>query len=67
LSVADKLFYAGLEYKVIYEPDAPYNGEAMAIGLTPILRSVGRRVLSSLPLYRGSSSVKEHSKEGSVV
>ncbi len=73
-------------YTAIHEPDEPYNGQLMAIGLAPIPRSQGR-FLSNLPLYRGqilpgasnggskpipapirgSSSVKEHSQERSMV
>lgn len=54
-TIACRLTDADLVYYEIKEPDAPYNGQLMAIGLMPIPRSVGRRVLSSLPLYRGPS------------
>ena len=87
-TIACRLTDADLVFTEIHEPDAPYDGQLMAIGLMPIPRSVGRRVLSNLPLYRGpdyavapardgskpatapirgSSSVKEHSQERSMV
>lgn len=52
-TIACRLVDADLVHTEIHEPDAPYNGQLMAIGLMPIPRSVGRRTLSNLPLYRG--------------
>lgn len=62
--LADKLSHSELKFTLINEPDAPYNGALMAIGITPILRSVGRKYFSSLPLikdsmFRAGSSEKE--------
>lgn len=63
--LATRVAAAGLRFTPIFEPDAPYYGQYMAIGLAPVPRSVGRKVLSSLPLFKGStfcgsSSEKEH-------
>lgn len=54
--IKEKLQVAGLSFVPIVECDAPYEGQLMAIGLRPIMRSVGRKVLSNLPLYRGPVS-----------
>ena len=45
----------GMRATPINEPDAPYCGQLMSIGFAPVPRSVGRRALSSLPLFRGST------------
>lgn len=88
-SVAARVRGAGLACTEIVESDEPHAGQLMAVGLVPVPRSQGRKILSSLPLYRGpknfaggpqaagsepapapirgSSSVKEHSQERSVV
>lgn len=55
-TVAARLVDADILHYEIRESDPPYTGQLMAIGLRPVPRSVGRRVLSSLPLYRGPSS-----------
>lgn len=52
-ALACKLERAGLGHKLVMEPDAPYNGALMAIGLLPVVdRKEVRRWLSSLPLLR---------------
>jgi hypothetical protein len=51
-AVAARLKLAGVRHVLVFEPDAPYNGELMAIGLVPGPREVIRRLLSSLPLLR---------------
>lgn len=51
-----RLVDADLVHYDIREVDEPYSGQLMAIGLRPIMRSVGRKVLSNLPLYRGPVS-----------
>jgi hypothetical protein len=51
-----RLVDADLVHYDIREVDEPYCGQMMAIGLRPIMRSVGRKVLSNLPLYRGPVS-----------
>lgn len=50
-----RLTLSGLAWSAVYEPDPPYFGQLMAIGLAPVLRSIGRRVLSSPPCFRGST------------
>ena len=46
------LLGAGIPHKLICEPDPPWNGQAMAIGITPCPRDAVRKLLSSLPLLR---------------
>lgn len=42
-----------IEYVLIREPDAPYNGEAMAIGICPQPRTkLLKKLLSNLPLIK---------------
>ncbi len=65
VAVAAKLTAAGLKHVDIVESDAPYTDQLMAIGCVPVPRSVGRRVLSSLPLYRGPSSAVVPARDGS--
>lgn len=51
MALAWRLTAAGVPHTVIYEPDAPWLGQATAIGLDPIAdRSALRPLLSSLPL-----------------
>jgi peptidyl-tRNA hydrolase len=47
-----RLDLAGVAHVAIREPDAPYNGQLMAIGCVPARKEVLRRHLSSLPLLR---------------
>lgn len=56
VGLAAKLALTSIAHTRIRESDAPYTGQLMAIGLTPCPRSVGRKALSSLPLYRGPIS-----------
>lgn len=49
---AKRLEEAGIALVRISEPDAPYNGALMALGLRPARKEVVRRHLSSLPLLR---------------
>ena len=51
LAVAAQLAAAGLEHTVVHEPDAPWCGQATAIGLPPGDRDRARPVLRHLPLY----------------
>lgn len=53
--VAQRLGSAGMPFTAIEEPDAPWDGALMAIGLPPAPRSTLRRYLSSLPLFSGST------------
>lgn len=50
--VAKRLEAAGIEFVRINEPDAPYAGALMSIGVRPARKEVVRRALSSLPLLR---------------
>jgi peptidyl-tRNA hydrolase len=53
LDVRDALAASGIPYKLICEPDAPYNGAPTAIGLVPTQdRRKVRKVLGRLPLLR---------------
>jgi len=46
-----KLWDLEIPHTVIHEPDAPYNGQAMAIGIWPVIdRTDVKKVTSSLPL-----------------
>lgn len=51
-SVATRLKAAGIQFVRIEEPDAPFNGALMALGLRPARKEVLRRALSSLPLLK---------------
>jgi hypothetical protein len=50
--VAAKLAERGIAHRRIEEPDAPWNGELMALGVVPARKEVLQRALSSLPLLR---------------
>jgi peptidyl-tRNA hydrolase len=52
LRVEEKLRAANIEFAAIREPDAPWNGALMAIGVKPQPREHLKRLLSNLPLYR---------------
>jgi peptidyl-tRNA hydrolase len=56
MKVADRLRAAGMPFTLIFESDAPWSGQLMAIGARPACRSVMRKVLSSIPLYRGPAA-----------
>jgi hypothetical protein len=43
---------AGVGITSIREPDAPWNGQLMTIGIKPQPREKIRKLLSNLPLYR---------------
>jgi peptidyl-tRNA hydrolase len=47
-----KLLRNGLEITAIREPDEPWNGQLMAIGIKPQPREKIKKLLSSLPLYK---------------
>lgn len=47
-----KLKRAGIPHKTIREPDEPYLGAAMAIGIVPCGRSTVRKLLSRFPLIK---------------
>ena len=50
--IARRLTLAGVRHVQIHEPDAPFHGALMAIGLAPARKEVMRQHLSSLPLLR---------------
>lgn len=50
--LAIKLDAAGVTFKLIHEPDAPFLGQLMAIGIVPDRKSKLRRLLSNLPLLK---------------
>lgn len=52
LEVAERLAQGRVPFVSIYEPDAPWNNQFMAIGCMPARKEVLRRYLSSLPLLR---------------
>jgi len=57
--LAERLSRLGIGHTCITEPDAPYDGALMALGLFPRPRSELRRHLSELPLFRGSKIMSE--------
>ncbi len=57
-----RLSLAGVAHVAIHEPDAPYDGALMAIGLRPGPRSQLRRHVAQLPLFRGSTSESANCK-----
>ena len=59
--VAAKLDAAGVEHVKVLEPDAPWNGALMALGVKPGYRTELRRHLSYLPLFRASTILSESS------
>ncbi len=63
-ALSARLERAGIEHVRIFEPDEPWNNGLMAIGLRPALRSVLRRHLSDVPLFRGSTFTPESSNRG---
>lgn len=52
LAVAEKLAQAQVAHVTIHEPDAPWSGALMAIGLRPARREVLRRHVAQLPLLK---------------
>jgi hypothetical protein len=54
------LALAGIPHKAVREPDEPWNGQLMAIGIEPTKdRSSIRRLTSRMPLLRAGSSTSE--------
>jgi hypothetical protein len=52
VKLADDLRRAAVAFTLIFEPDKPYDGAAMALGVTPRRKGELRRHLSALPLLR---------------
>jgi hypothetical protein len=44
---------AGVRHVLVHEPDAPWHGALMAIGMVPSPRVLVRRYVAHLPLVRG--------------
>lgn len=51
-ALAERLAKHGVAHMTIREPDAPWNGALMSIGLVPARREDLKRHLSSLPLLK---------------
>jgi peptidyl-tRNA hydrolase len=51
-ALAKRLEAAQVPCVRVYEPDAPYHGALMALGLRPARKEALRRHVSSLPLLR---------------
>jgi hypothetical protein len=50
-ALADKLTEHEIAHALVVEADAPYEGQAMALGIEPVEdRTAVRKVVSSLPL-----------------
>ena len=55
LDIEKKLCEAEISHVAVRESDAPYNGELMAIGINPVIRSSNkrlRRIVSGIKLLR---------------
>lgn len=50
--ISTRLDAAGIHHHRICEPDAPFNGQLMALGLPPAYKSTYRRYISNLPLIK---------------
>lgn len=48
LRLHDKLKYHGIQHALVREPDPPYNGAAMALGIPPQARGALRPFLKDL-------------------
>jgi hypothetical protein len=55
LSIHGELLQLDIQQTLIREPDAPYFAAAMALGLSPMLRSQLPKFLRKLPLLGGRS------------
>lgn len=51
-AVSKRLSEAGISHERVREPDAPYNGQLMALGLPSAYKSTYRRFISNLPLIK---------------
>jgi hypothetical protein len=51
-TLSERLMAAEIPHHRICEPDEPYNGELMALGLPPAYKSTYRRFVSNLPLIK---------------
>lgn len=53
-SLAETLEQAGLPRHLIVESDAPYEGQAMALGIAPMDRKHLKKYLSQYPLLKNA-------------
>ena len=51
--LARSLAAAGVRHVLVHEPDEPWRGALMAIGVVPAPRALVRRFFAHLPLVRG--------------
>lgn len=59
---------SGINYSLICEPDQPYDGQATAIGICPVLdRASLKKLLSNLPLYMGQRQRKVSTPQADCV
>lgn len=52
VALHERLVAAAIPCVLIREPDSPWNGQAMSLGISPCDRTHVRKFLSSLPLLR---------------
>jgi len=52
LALERVLIEKAIPHKAIREPDWPWNGELLAIGIRPMDRKAIRKILSNLPLLK---------------
>lgn len=52
-ALARALADAGVRHVLVHEPDEPWRGALMAIGVVPSPRKLVRRLVAHLPLVRG--------------
>jgi len=63
LKIAERLSRRRVPHHIIYEPDAPWNGQAMAIGLPPVAdRKPIKRALSRLSLLTERNKDDNHDR-----
>jgi len=55
MDLARALEAAGIGYVRVHEPDEPWRGALMAIGVVPSSRELVRRFVAHLPLVRGKA------------
>lgn len=52
-ALSARLYEAGVDHTLIEEPDAPWNGAAMALGIRPTPKTPAlKKLLSQLPLLK---------------
>lgn len=51
-ALGNRMRMAGIDVTFIKEPDQPYDGQLMCLGLPPAYKSTYRRYVSNLPLLK---------------